>query len=83
MGNDTGEVGRLMGALQVELRDHEKRIVELEKSDARQDEQIGNLKQMLDEIRSNTTWTFRLIVGALVTGVIGAVIALVFRVIAG
>ena len=71
MDEKRGEVERLVEVITGELRDHDKRISKLELNDVKQDEKISYMTKALDKIESNTTWTVRLIIGALVTGAIG------------
>lgn len=71
LDNEKSEVSALVEIIQGELRDHERRIVVLEKSDAENKVEMKHLSKALEKIDANTTWTFRTVVGALIAGAIG------------
>lgn len=68
------EVERLVGIINGTLRDHEGRLSTLEKNDVRQDQQISHILTDLGEIKSNTTWILRIVIGAIVMALLGWII---------
>jgi len=65
--------------LDAEVRNHAERIGRLEIRQAVAEAGIAELKDDISTIKSDTRWILRLIIGAMVTGVIGGAITLVFQ----
>lgn len=65
--------------LDAEVRNHAERIGRLEIRQAVAEAGITELKDDISTIKSDTRWILRLIIGAMVTGVIGEAITLVFQ----
>lgn len=51
-----------------------KRIGNLEVSQIRTETRTDHLERKLDSIESNTTWILRIIIGAIITGIIGLIL---------
>jgi hypothetical protein len=68
------EVSRLLEALERQVEEHDKRIGSLETRVTVQENDIKYVKDDLKEIKSNTTWILRLIIGAIVTALLALVI---------
>lgn len=65
--------------LDAEVKSHAERIGRLEVRQAVAEAGIAELKDDISTIKSDTRWILRLIIGAMVTGVIGGAVALVFQ----
>lgn len=68
-----------LNRLDAEVRNHAERINKLEIRQAIAEAGIAELKEDIGAIKSDTRWILRLIIGAMVTGVIGGAITLVFQ----
>ncbi len=68
-----------LNRLDAEVRNHAERIGRLEVRQAVAEAGITELKDDISTIKSDTRWILRLIIGAMVTGVIGGAITLVFQ----
>lgn len=67
--------------LETEVKGHAERIGKLEVRQAVAEACITELKNDITAIKSDTRWILRLIIGALITGVIGGGITLIFQAI--
>ena len=65
--------------LETEVKGHAERIGKLEVRQAVAEACITELKTDIATIKGDTRWILRLIIGALVTGVIGGGITLIFQ----
>ena len=65
--------------LDAEVRNHAESIGRLVICQAVAEAGIAELKDDISTIKSDTRWILRLIIGAMVTGVIGGAITLVFQ----
>lgn len=63
------------------LGEHESRITKMEVRLAVAEAGLKDTKESLQKIAENTTWTLRIVIGAAVTGVIGAIISFVMNAI--
>ncbi|MDA2681079.1 hemolysin XhlA family protein [Bacillus cereus group sp. Bc011] len=63
------------------LGEHETRLTSLEVRMAVAESGLKDTKESLQKIADNTTWTLRIVIGAAVTGVIGAIISFVMNAI--
>lgn len=64
--------------LDAEVRNHAERINKLEVRQAVAEAGIAELKNDISAIKSDTRWILRLIIGTMVTGIIGGAVALVW-----
>lgn len=65
--------------LDAEVKSHAERIGQLEIRQAVAEAGIAELKDDISTIKSDTRWILRLIIGAMVTGIIGGAVTLVFQ----
>lgn len=68
-----------LNRLDAKVRNHAERIGRLEIRQAVAEAGITELKDDISTIKSDTRWILRLIIGAMVTGIIGGAITLVFQ----
>ncbi|MEK4565177.1 hemolysin XhlA family protein [Alkalihalobacillus sp. FSL R5-0424] len=64
--------------LKSDVKSLEKDVIELKTQTAQHSEQISSINRTLGAIEDNTKWIKRTITGAIITGLIGGVIAFVF-----
>ena len=66
--------GQTLVNLEKDVKDHEVRIRVLETDNTKNKAAIDTLTKTMDKIEGNTTWILRLIVGSIVTALIGLVL---------